>query len=103
MAWIIVQFAKVEEFLFQLPENARAKASSDLVMLRQYGPFLKQPFSKKITKDLFELRIKGKNSTRIFYTFSSNRIYLLHAFRKKSQKIPPKEIKVALDRMKQLI
>lgn len=103
MAWIVVQFAKVEKFLLQLPENARAKVSSDLVMLRQYGPFLKQPFSKKIAKDLFELRIKGRNSIRIFYTFSRNKIYLLHAFRKKSQKIPPKEIKTALDRIKWLI
>ena len=103
MPWPIVQFNKVEEFLLKLPDNARAKISSDIFMLRQYGPFLRQPFSKKITKDLFELRIKGKDSTRIFYAFFKNRIYLLHAFRKKSQKTPQKEIKIALDRIKKLI
>lgn len=103
MPWSVVQFDKVEEFLLKLPDDARAKISSDIFMLRQYGPFLRQPFSKKIVKDLFELRIKGKGSTRIFYTFFMNKIYLLHAFKKKSQKTPKKEIKIALDRKRSLI
>lgn len=103
MPWLVVHFSKVEDFLLKLPISVRAKISSDIVMLREHGPFLRQPYSKKIAKNLFELRIKGKDSTRILYTFLKNKIYLVHAFRKKSQKTPRKEIKVALDRFKMLI
>lgn len=103
MPWPVVQFSTVEDFLNKLPDDARAKISSDIVMLKEYGPFLRQPYSKKIAKNLFELRIKGKDSIRIFYVFFKNKIYLVHAFRKKSQKTPKKEIKTALDRIKMLI
>ena len=40
---------------------------------------------------------------RIFYTIANNEYYLLHAFKKKSQKTPAKELKVALDRMKEIV
>ena len=56
----------------------------------------------KVTK-LYELRIQGENSIRIFYCFQKGKFYLLHIFRKKTQKLPKKEIKTALDRLKQII
>jgi phage-related protein len=71
--------------------------------LEEFGPYLRAPHSKKITDKLYELRIVGENSIRILYTFYNNKYYLLHAFKKKVNKIPKKEIKIALDRIKEII
>ncbi|MBI4079501.1 MAG: type II toxin-antitoxin system RelE/ParE family toxin, partial [Candidatus Levybacteria bacterium] len=40
---------------------------------------------------------------RIFYTIYNKEYYLLHAFKKKSQKTPTQEIKTALDRIGELV
>lgn len=57
------------------------------------------PHSKKLTTDLYELRIRGKQETRIIYGFIKNNIYLLHAFKKQKQQTPRKEIETALKRL----
>ena len=60
------------------------------------------PHTKKISANLFELRISGKQEIRIFYSFHKSQIFLLHGFVKKSQKIPQKEIKIASQKLKLL-
>jgi phage-related protein len=62
----------------------------------ELGYLLRPPKSKKIAKDLFELRIISNISIRIFYTFYKDQILILDAFVKKSQKIPKKEIEKSL-------
>jgi len=49
------------------------------------------------------LRIKSTVAVRIFYSPITGIYYLLHAFGKKTQKTPDKEMKIALDRIKELI
>ena len=45
----------------------------------------------------------GKNAVRIFYIFSYGRIiYLLHGFKKKTQKTPNRELMIAKNRQKEL-
>ena len=51
---------------------------------------------------MYELRIRGKQEVRIFYTFNRGEIILLHCFLKKSQQIPSKEIKIALQKLAML-
>ncbi|MBN1184302.1 MAG: type II toxin-antitoxin system RelE/ParE family toxin [Bacteroidales bacterium] len=62
------------------------------------------PHTKVIQKGLFELRIKSKAGiARVFYCTAINkRIIMLHVFIKKSQKIPKKEIQVAISRLKEV-
>ncbi|MBT3864973.1 type II toxin-antitoxin system RelE/ParE family toxin [Candidatus Peregrinibacteria bacterium] len=60
------------------------------------------PHSKKIDDKLFELRIRGKKEVRIIYCFYRNTIILLHAFVKKTQKIPKRSILVAKNRLNSL-
>lgn len=93
----------VKYFLEKQNKKTFAKIIRYIELLENYGPFIKPPYSKKIQKDLFELRIVGKISIRIFYTLYKNKYFLLHAFKKKSQKTPKKELKIALDRMQDLI
>ena len=73
-----------------------------LDLLRYKGPFLLAPYSKKMANNLFELRIRGFQEVRIFYTFKHDSVHVLHVFQKKSQKTPIKEIKTAEERLKHL-
>ena len=80
----------VQDFLYSLSPKLRAKAFSDIELLKQLGPELKEPYVKPIN---------GKFSSdiaRIFYfTYHNNKFVLLHGFVKKTMKTPENEIKRA--------
>lgn len=71
--------------------------------LETAGPFLKPPYTKKIHQNIYELRVQGKEAIRILYTKLGDTFYLLHAFKKKTQKIPQRDLKTAIDRARDLI
>ena len=87
----------VKEFIEKQERTTITKVNLSIRLLIDYGPFLKPPDIKKLQNKLYELRIPGKSSVRIFYTVDKDKgeYYLLHAFIKKSQKTPAKELKVA--------
>ncbi len=60
--------------------------------------------TRAIGKGRFELRLKGKEGIgRVFFCNRPNRrIMMLHVLVKKSAKTPPKELKVARQRMKEV-
>src|SRR3989338_4231785 len=93
----------VKEFVGGQDEATYAKIIHAIRLLANNGPYLKPPYVKKIYDKLYELRISGKTAVRIFYCISNGEYYLLHAFKKKTEKTPKKEFKIALDRMKELI
>lgn len=95
----------VEEFLMALPKNHEAKANILIQRLSQEENMFRFPFTKTISGKLKELRIQASpNIYRIFYfLFTGRRIVLLHAFTKKSQEIPRKEIDIALNRMNEYV
>ena len=108
MAWNII-FAKsnrgdelVKDLIKKLQKSTIAKIAHHIDLLVEQGPILPMPYFKKITSSIYELRIRGKQEVRIFYTFNKNQIYLLHLFQKKSQKTPSKEIMIAEERFKSL-
>ena len=108
MTWNIIAFESgrgekpVEEFIKSQEPKTIAKIASEIDLLEQHGNRLGRPHAAPLQKGLFELRIRGKEECRILYAFSKDKIYLLHAFRKKSQKIPRREIEVAFKRLKSL-
>ena len=79
-----------------------AKISSVIDLLEKHGNLLGRPHSAPIEKGIFELRVRGREEIRIFFTFSKKDIYLLHAFKKKTQKIPTREIEITRKRLKSL-
>ena len=93
----------VEEFIKEQDEATYAKLLTAILLLRNGGPFLKPPFIKKLQDKLYELRVAGVVAIRIFYTIKNQEYYLLHSFKKKTQKTPNKELKIAVDRMKELV
>ena len=109
MVWRVLFFQTargdfpVKNFIEEQDKGIRTKIGLSIRLLINNGPFLKPPYIKKLQSRLYELRISGKVEIRIFYTISNNDYYLLHAFKKKSQKTPGKELKVAIDRMRELV
>lgn len=95
----------VEEFLLTLPKSHETKVNILIQRLSQGGIMFGFPFTKTISGKLKELRIQASpNIYRIFYfLFTDRKIVLLHAFTKKSQEIPRKEIDIALNRMNEYI
>jgi len=92
----------LEKFIRDLQKLTVAKVLRTIDLLEKFGPKLGLSHTKKISTNLFELRVSGKQEARIFYSFHKSQIFLLRGFVKKSQKIPQKEIKIALQKLKGL-
>jgi phage-related protein len=90
---------KIGNFIENLEAPVYAKTLRTLDLLEKFGNKLGMPHSKKIDSNLFELRIRGKREIRIIYCFHSNAAILLHAFVKKTRKIPSRDILLAKRRL----
>ena len=73
-------------------------------LLAEYGPNLRLPHSRAFGDGLFELRLRGRSGIgRALYCFLVDKhIVVLHAFIKKSQRTPDRELRLARKRMKEL-
>lgn len=93
----------VKDFLDERP-SAKLKAFRIFSHIKEYGITSAIPHIKKLAGTaLWEIRILGEDNVRILYvTRAEKRILLLHAFVKKTMKTPPKEIKIALDRLAEI-
>ncbi len=87
----------VIEYLEKVGKREKAKILKYIEFLRMNNGYLDEPYSRHIRGKIRELRVDfSKNKHRIFYfTFIKKTIILLHAFLKKTQKTPIKEIKKA--------
>lgn len=91
----------VADFFDSLPLSSLNKVRHTMRLLEEFGPQLRQPYSKKLTgySKLFELRTSGSSPVRLLYTVLNGKFIILHGFVKKTNKTPAKEIKTALSRM----
>jgi phage-related protein len=93
----------VEDFLMTLNPKLRAKAYSDIMLLKRLGINIREPYSAPIKgkkyKGVFELRTKfSSDITRILYfLIEKNKFVLLHGFVKKGNKPPEQELERALN------
>jgi phage-related protein len=73
-------------------------------LLMEFGPQLRMPHSRALGDGLFELRPRGPEGIgRAFYCFVIHRrIVVLHAFTKKTQETPERELRLARNRMKEV-
>lgn len=93
----------VEKFVDSLDEKAQAKIINTIRLLKDYNIRLGPPHAKKLSStDLWELRILGGDSLRIIYIAVQDKTFLLlHGIKKKTQKTPVNEVKVALERLRE--
>ena len=92
----------IYNFIKSFDNKFVAKIFALLEVLDESGIYLGSRNLKKITGEIYELRISGKVQVRIFCCFKDNKIYLLHAFVKKTQKIPKNELYTAINRLRHL-
>lgn len=86
----------VDDFLDSLQIKVRAKVEKWIEKLELHGPNLPRPYADIVVGKIRELRIVfGSNQYRILYFFFGKIIVLTHGFPKKTDKVPPLEIKRA--------
>jgi len=93
---------KIKDFINSCQRPTHAKIDRYTDMLAKYGPLLTMPFARQLSHNLYELRIRGRQEIRIFYCFHLGKVILVHAFIKKAQKTPQREIDTARQRIKYL-
>ena len=86
------------------PDGILADYARLVELLMEFGLDLRMPHSRAMGGGLFELRPRGREGIgRAFYCFvSGKRIVILHAFVKKTQETPEKELRIARRRMKEV-
>lgn len=90
---------KLERFVYSLEKQTTAKVLRTIELLGEFGNKLGMPHSRKVASQIFELRVRGAQEIRLFYTFQKNTVILLTGFIKKTNKIPNREIKRASDKL----
>jgi phage-related protein len=105
MEWEIHYYSEdLQRAILGLPAGIQARYIHLTQRMLTFGPNLGMPHSRAMGKGLFELRLKSKEGIgRVFYcTLPGQRIMMLHAFVKKSQKTPVQELDVARARMEEV-
>ncbi len=98
--------APVEEYIDDIDSfEERADLLSTLKGIQENGTDAAGVDFRQIDGKLWELKIRTRgNQHRIFYAvIHGKEMYLLHAYLKKTQKAPVKEIETAKQRMKLLM
>ena len=106
MAFAIEYFhERVLEEIESWPVDILADYARLLELLAEHGPNLRLPHSRALGDGLFELRPRGRAGIgRAFYCFViDRRVVIVHAFVKKTQQTPDKELKLARKRVKELL
>ena len=102
MKWKITYYSEdVQETVNRWPVGIRAFYARITERMKIYGPNLGMPCTRSMGNGLFEIRAKGKEGIgrAFFCTKVGHKIVILHAFIKKTQKTPKKELKIARKRL----
>jgi phage-related protein len=95
----------VEEFLADLDPAPRAKVVRTLELLRKQQIVTSKFWKKLSGTNLWEVRVEyaGNIYRLLAATAKGNRVILLHAFQKKSQKTPRQDMEIAEQRQKRYL
>ncbi len=88
-----------------LPSDQKAKFFWISRIIQEHGlEKVREPYVKHLEDSLWEMRMKGKDgiSRALYVTAVGRRVVVVRAFVKKTQKTPRREIKLALDRAKEV-
>lgn len=104
MSWNIELYDGVEDAILDMPPKIQARMLKLLELMEMHGANLGEPHTKAMGDGLFEIRAKAQEGIGrgLFCYLEGKNINVLHAFVKKSQKTPKKDIKLAKDRMKEV-
>ena len=87
-----------------LPFDMRAHFIRIVELIQSHGlERVREPYVKHLEGPLWEMRMRGKSgiARAVYVTAVGKRIIVVHAFIKKTQKAPRREIEIALKRAKE--
>ena len=96
--------SRVKAEIERWPVGILADYARLVELLMEFGPNLRMPHSRAMGGGLFELRPRGREGIgRTLYCFVvGQRVVVLHAFLKKTQETPERELRIARRRMKEV-
>ena len=105
MAWTVETLNEtVDAELAELPADMRARLARISELIGAVGlPNVKEPHVRHVRGQLWEIRLKGKAgiARALYVTANEQRVVILRAFIKKTEKTPAGEIDLALQRGKE--
>ena len=106
MVWTVETLNEtVDAELAELPADMRARLVRISELIESVGlPNAKEPHVRHIRGQLWEIRLKGKAgiARALYVTAKEQRVVIVRAFTKKTEKTPTGEIDLALQRAKEL-
>jgi phage-related protein len=106
MAWTVETLNEtVDGELAELPADMRARLVRISELIESAGlPHVKEPHVRQVRGQLWEIRLKGKAgiARALYLTAKEQRVVIVRAFIKKTEKTPTGEIELALQRAKEL-
>lgn len=86
----------VEEFIRTLPKKERAKIFAYIIELKNQGYNLRRPIADYVGSGIYELR--PKNDRIFYFFFLKDNAVLVHAIKKKTDKIPKGDLSLCFKR-----
>jgi phage-related protein len=106
MAWTVEALNEtVDAELAELPLDMRARLVRISELIESVGlPNVKEPHVRHIQGQLWEIRLKGKAgiARALYVAAKQQRVVIVRAFIKKTEKTPPGEVVLALQRAKEM-
>ncbi len=91
----------VREFIEKLPDKEQAKIAAYVSELKIQGHNLRRPLADYLGDGIYELRPKDN---RVFYFFFlKDNVVLVHAIRKKTNKVPKEDLALCLRRKAEVV
>jgi phage-related protein len=94
----------VRDWLNELPREDQRIIGRDIAKV-QFGWPVGLPLCRPLSGGLWEVRssLSGRREARVLFGFHNGMLIALHAFIKKAQKTPPRELDLARERMKEVL
>ena len=104
MTWKINFYDGVEDQILDMPPKIQARMIKQLDLMEKHGANLGPPHTAPMGHGLFEIRARAQEGIGrgLFCYLNGKRIYVLHAFVKKTQKTPKNEFNLARYRLKEV-
>ncbi len=101
--WDIIVTKAAEKEIKALPDDMQARFVRVGQILIEHGPLqVGMPYVRSLSRGLWEMRMTGRDgiARAIYFVADGASLVVVRAFVKKTQQTPPREIDLALRRMK---
>ena len=107
MPWTVETLnAVVDAEVSALPADMRAQLARISFMIQEFGlERMREPHVKHLEGPIWELRLRGRDgiSRALYVTARGQRVVIVRAFAKKTQKTPAHEIELGRKRLREVL